>query len=79
MSRLVFVVGRHLPAVYEHLCRQFAGEPDVEVFVDRRVAQRRHGGHGMPPSRERRQRDRRRNAKADEELRTMGYAFVRVD
>jgi hypothetical protein len=80
VPRFIFVVARHLPAVYEHLRKQFAAEADVDVVVDRRRGERRHGGDRMTaPDRERRQRDRRRNAAADEGLRTMGYAFVRAD
>lgn len=65
--------------MYEHLCRQFAHEPNVEVIMDRRKGERREPEAAVPPpDRDRRQSDRRQNGDADEQLRVMGYAFVRI-
>lgn len=57
MSRYLFIVARGHPEVYADLQRQFVGNPDVEVFVDRRLAERR--GREDPHEPERRRGDRR--------------------
>jgi hypothetical protein len=69
VARFLFIVARELPHVYEHLCQQFAGEANVEVIVDRRKNARPEA-----PA----QDERRRNMGIDEELRAVGYAFVRL-
>ena len=79
MAKFLFIVARQLPGVYEHLREQFAAEPDVEVIFDRRKGERRQPEREEPPAAERRVVERRQNATADEQLRVMGYAFVRLD
>jgi hypothetical protein len=69
VARFIFIVARQLPRVYEHLSRQFASEPNVQVVMDRRK-----GGRSLGPPAD----ERRRNVDADEQLRVMGYAFVRL-
>ena len=78
MARFLFIVARQLPRVYEHLCQQFAGEPNVEIIFDRRKSDRRQPEAAETPATERRHGERRRNAEVDEQLRVMGYAFVRL-
>ena len=41
MPRYLFIVTRGRPDVYADLQRQFLGNPEVEVLVDRRVSERR--------------------------------------
>lgn len=41
MPRYLFIVTRGHPDVYADLQRQFLGNPEVEVLVDRRVSERR--------------------------------------
>jgi hypothetical protein len=50
------VVKRDEPSLYDYLQRHF-DEPDVQVVMDRRVGDRRHGERGT--EKERRRRDRR--------------------
>ena len=57
MPRYLFVVARGHPEVYADLRRQFAGNPDVEVLVDRRLSERRESPAPREP--ERRQGERR--------------------
>ncbi len=57
MPRYLFVVARGHPEVYADLQRQFAGNPDVEVVVDRRLSERR--AHEETHAPERRQAERR--------------------
>lgn len=41
MSELTYIVSRHESQLYAELRRSFADEPDIEVLVDRRRAERR--------------------------------------
>ncbi len=74
-TMLLFIVARGEPHLYETLRREFAGEPSVEIVLDRRVGERRRGC--TPPSVERRQGERRSHAEAEDYLRTLGWAVVR--
>ena len=69
MARFLFIVARQLPLVYDHLRQQFGVEPNVQVIVDRRKGTPAERGPG----------ERRHRAVVDEQLRSMGYAFVRLD
>lgn len=57
MLRYLFVVARGHPDVYADLRRQFLGNPEVDVLVDRRLAERR--GRQDPHEPERRRSERR--------------------
>jgi len=74
----LFIVARSEPELYGYLARQFAGEHDVQVIVDRRVGERRSARRGEADV-ERRQRDRRARLQVAQELSSLGYAFVRLD
>jgi hypothetical protein len=76
MRRFRFIVARDHEALYEHLVRSLADIEEVEVILDRRVEQRRRGPG--PPGRERRGPDRRVHTRVDEELRTIGWAFIKI-
>jgi hypothetical protein len=77
--RSLFIVNRFLPSLHDHLCAQFGAEPGVDVVLDRRMGERRADLHRVRRVwRERRSGERRRNTRAQEDLRTMGYAFVRA-
>lgn len=60
MPRYLFVVARGHPEVYADLQRQFAGNPDVEVLVDRRQSERREHPEPHEPDRRRGERRGRR-------------------
>ncbi len=78
VSRELFIVARGEDELYEYLKRHFAGEPDMEVILDRRVDERRQ--RAEPAARERRhQHERRRNTRADEDLRSLGFAVIVLD
>jgi hypothetical protein len=53
MLRYLFVVARGHPAVYADLHRQFLGNPEVEVLVDRRLSERRKHQESREPERRR--------------------------
>jgi hypothetical protein len=71
VARFLFIVSRALPRVYDNLRDRFAAEPGVQVILDRRTAARPEPEGGRP--------DQRRNTSPTEQLRVMGYAFVRLD
>ena len=56
-KRHLFIITRAAQDFYEYLKRQFAGQPDVKVVLDRRIDERREGQEAHEP--ERRQKDRR--------------------
>jgi len=53
MPRYLFIVGRGHPDVYADLRGQFLDNPDVEVLVDRRLADRRGRQDAHEPERRR--------------------------
>jgi len=75
MAQLVFIVSRHRPKLHEYLQKEFAGNAEVSVIVDRRLGERRLREVEVEHRPDRRQTDRR-DALADERLRSMGWAIV---
>jgi hypothetical protein len=69
----LFIVARTKPALFDDLRRELGGRP-VTVILDRRQHERRQ--RAEPAARERRERDRRRQAAIDETLRARGFAVV---
>lgn len=56
MPRYLFIVTRGHPEVYADLQRQFLGNPEVEVLVDRRMSERRERPDSHKPERRRSER-----------------------
>jgi hypothetical protein len=77
MRRELFIVARDRSDLYRYLSQTFADAENVEVIWDRRTGERRHADTTGPP--ERRRRDRRIRHSVEEELRTVGYAFLVLD
>jgi len=73
MAQLVFIVSRHRPKLRDYLQREFAGNTEVTIIVDRRLGERRLDNE--PRSHDRR-RVSRRQQQIDERLRSMGWAIV---
>jgi hypothetical protein len=69
MARMLFIVARDDPGLYESLRREFADEPEVEVILDRRAGERRTGPGD----------ERRRRPEVDERLQALGWAIVHPD
>ena len=65
MSREIFVVARDRPDLFRYLSATFAEADNVQVILDRRT--RAGGGH---------HEERRARPKVDEDLRSVGYAFI---
>ena len=77
MRRELFIVARDRSDLYRYLTQTFADAENVEVIFDRRSAERRDDP--TPVANERRRRDRRSRATVEDDLRTVGYAFLVVD
>jgi hypothetical protein len=74
----LFIVSRQEPDLFAYLSKEFGSEEDVRVIVDRRVGERRRSADGKPDV-ERRQGDRRAQSHVSRQVKSIGYAFVRVD
>jgi len=66
MNREIFVVARDRPDLFRYLSETFAEADNVDVILDRRTT----GGDAD------RIEDRRARPKAEEDLRSIGYAFI---
>jgi hypothetical protein len=77
MRRELFIVARDRADLYRYLSQTFADAENVEVIFDRRSAERRDVP--APTTPDRRRRERRTRTTVDEELRTVGYAFLVLD
>jgi hypothetical protein len=73
----LFIVDRQQPDLFSYLAREFSGEPEVTVILDRRRGERRRSRRPGAPA-DRRQSDRRSKGEPLSQLSTLGYAFVRV-
>lgn len=77
MRRELFIVARDRSDLYRYLSQTFADAENVEVIFDRRSTERRDVP--TPTSPDRRRRERRGRPQVEEELRTVGYAFLVLD
>jgi hypothetical protein len=77
MRRELFIVARDRADLYRYLSQTFADAENVEVIWDRRSGDRRQLDTTVSP--DRRRRERRTRHSVDEELRTVGYAFLVLD
>jgi hypothetical protein len=84
-DRHLFLISRDQPGLWEYLRREFSGEENVEVVLDRRLGRDRRSGHdrraiprlvGSTVS-DRRIAEQRTRAPVDAQLRTLGYAMLR--
>jgi hypothetical protein len=66
MAREIFVVARDRPDLYRFLSQTFADVRTVEVILDRRSGESREAPHP----------ERRTRPRVEEELRSIGYAFI---
>jgi hypothetical protein len=73
MKPVLCIVSVYRPDVMDHAQRAFVGLDNVEVFMDRRVGERRNPDR---VSQDESRRKERRRSSIDERLRLNGYAFV---
>jgi len=80
--RYKFVVSRDHQWLYRHLLERFQDDPDVDVVLDRRVAERRiERPVERPPEhahRDRRGAERRRAVAPDDDLRVRSHYIVEL-
>jgi hypothetical protein len=76
MGRTLFVVSRHHPDLFAYLRERFATDTNVEVILDRRMAQRRQ--REVRPEAERRRADRRSRPEVEMELKTRSHAIITI-
>ena len=74
--RLVFIVSPKRMDLYEKLREALIREPDVDLILDCRVADRRAASSAI--ERERRGRQRRNANAVDAEVREWGWAVLRL-
>jgi tetratricopeptide (TPR) repeat protein len=72
LGRLV-IVDRTKPELYADLSREFAGDPEIRVILDRRARERRLIARGTGPDR---RHDERRRLAIEDRLRERGLAIV---
>ena len=77
MTEDILVVARTQPSLYDYLCQDFAGDPDVRVVIDRRRGERRQRGEQW--STDRRRNERRTRPPIDHKLQSIGFAIVRLE
>ena len=77
MPRELFIVARDRADLYRYLSQTFADAENVDVIWDRREGERRRISNGASP--DRRRRERRGRPGVDDELKTVGYAFLVLD
>ncbi|HEV8614520.1 MAG TPA: hypothetical protein VGU22_03415 [Methylomirabilota bacterium] len=76
MARRLVVVSRQHPDLYVYLRDRFAPELDVEVILDRRLAERRR--ERVPAEIDRRYRGRRQRQDVDLQLRVRSHVIVEL-
>lgn len=76
MDRLLFLVARDQPDLWDQLNKEFA-HGDVSVVVDRRRGDRRREEHGDGD--DRRNADRRARADVDLEVKARGFSVIRLE
>ncbi len=72
--RCLFIVARNQPDLWHYLRRDFAGDEEVQVVLDRRRGERRQ--RVLPHEPERRQADRRRYPNTDSDLRYRSFVII---
>jgi hypothetical protein len=78
VAQHLFIVSRQQPGLFSYLAREFSGEPEVTVILDRRQGERRANGRSEGAKMNRRHGDRRLKTDMLGQLATLGYAFVRL-
>lgn len=77
-KRHLLIISRHHPALYEYVRERFAGEPNVEVILDRRCGGDRRVQARQPHEERRRAGDRRTRPQVDAALRMESMQFLTI-
>ncbi len=76
MRRQLFIVARDREKLYEYVKRAFAGNPSVQVLLDRRKGDRRASAMSRIPNR---RHGDRRGGDLSGQLKALGWAIVLLD
>ena len=76
--RYLYIVSREHQWLYRHLLERFQDDPDVQVILDRRVAERRIDAPMLTQEAERRRTRRRRAVGPEEDLRIHSHYIVEL-
>jgi hypothetical protein len=76
--RLIFIISRERPDLYEALRTALWNEPDCQIIMDRRDGDRRAHPLTVAMGQERRRGNRRERLPVDNEVRECGWAVVKV-
>jgi hypothetical protein len=74
-KRHLLIISRYHPGLYDYVARRFAGEPNVQVILDRRRGSDRRARPSHPPV-ERRAAERRTRPDIDQALRMESMQFL---
>ena len=74
--RVLIIVARHQPALWQGLTRRFAGNEDVQVLFDRRQGERRRWDRTYDMDRS--GSDRRRPPSIETDVRSRQYVIARA-
>ncbi len=77
LPRYLIIVAPNQPALYEYLTRNFAGDPKVQVMLDRRRGERRQKVQPREP--ERRWGERRQRRGVGQDLRYGSVVIIRIE
>ncbi len=75
-DRYLIIVARNQPEICADLARDFAGDEQVQVFLDRRQGERRRY-HAQRDEPNRRRADRRRPPSTDDDLCYRSFVVIR--
>lgn len=76
--RYLFVVSRAHPWLYRHLVERFEDDPNVDVMLDRRIAERRRESTRPKNATDRRRGERRRRVGPEEDLQIHSHYIVEL-
>jgi hypothetical protein len=76
--RYLYIVSREHQWLYRHLLERFHDDPDVQVILDRRVAERRIDAPMLTLEGERRRTHRRRAVGSEEDLRIHSHYLIEL-
>jgi len=76
--RYLYIVSREHRWLYRHLVERFQDDPDVEVILDRRVAERRTQPSPLPAEQDRRRSERRQPISPDDDLRVRSHYIIEL-
>lgn len=75
MDPLLFIVSRDQRDLHDYLTTEFRRDEQIQIILDRRLADRRR--RAEPKPRDQRQMARRRAVAIEEQVKSAGFAVVR--